>query len=42
MRGVVHHLDLTVRDPEQSFSFYDAILSVLGYRLERKSDRGFD
>ena len=42
MRGVIHHLDLTVRDPGQVFAFYDAILSALGYRLERKSDRGFD
>jgi glyoxylase I family protein len=42
MRGVIHHLDLTVRDPEKSFGFYDAVLSALGYRLERKSERGFD
>jgi glyoxylase I family protein len=42
MRGVIHHLDLTVRDPEQAFAFYDAILSALGYQLERKSARGFD
>ena len=42
MRGVIHHLDLTVRDPERSFAFYDAVLSALGYRLERKSERGFD
>ena len=42
MRGVIHHLDLTVRYPDQVFAFYDAILSALGYRLEQKSDRGFD
>ena len=42
MRGVIHHLDLTVRDPDKVFAFYDAILSALGYRLERKSDQGFD
>ena len=42
MRGVIHHLDLTVKDPEQVFGFYDAVLSALGYRLERKSERGFD
>jgi hypothetical protein len=23
MRGVIHHLDLTVKDPEQVFGFYD-------------------
>ena len=28
MRGVIHHLDLTVKDPEQVFGFYDAILSA--------------
>ena len=28
--------------PEQVFGFYDAVLSALGYRLERKSERGFD
>jgi catechol 2,3-dioxygenase-like lactoylglutathione lyase family enzyme len=33
MRGVVHHLVLTVRDPAVSFAFYDAVLSFLGYRL---------
>jgi catechol 2,3-dioxygenase-like lactoylglutathione lyase family enzyme len=42
MRGVIHHLDLTVRDPDQVFSFYDTILSALGYRLERKGARGYD
>ena len=25
MRGVIHHLDLTVMDPEQVFGFYDAV-----------------
>ena len=42
MRGVIHHLDLTVREPDQVFRFYDAVLSALGYRLERKSARGYD
>jgi catechol 2,3-dioxygenase-like lactoylglutathione lyase family enzyme len=42
MRGVIHHLDLTVKDPEQVFGFYDAVLSALGYRLEKKSEGGFD
>jgi glyoxylase I family protein len=41
MRGVIHHLDLTVRDPDRVFSFYDTVLSALGYRLERKSARGY-
>jgi glyoxylase I family protein len=42
MRGVVHHVDLTVRDPKASFAFYDAVLGVLGYHLERDDERGFD
>ena len=32
MRGIVHHIDLTVRDLAVSAPFYDALLSFLGYR----------
>jgi glyoxylase I family protein len=32
MRGLVHHLDLTVRDLKASFAFYDAVLTFIGYR----------
>jgi glyoxylase I family protein len=42
MRGVIHHLDLTVRDPQAAFAFYDTVLTALGYKLERRSERGFD
>jgi glyoxylase I family protein len=42
MRGTVHHIDLTVRDPRASFAFYDALLTALGYRLERENARGFE
>ena len=39
MRGIVHHLDLTVRDPDVSFAFYDAVLSFIGYRARlRRAD----
>lgn len=38
MRGVVHHLVLTVQDPAASFGFYDAVLSFLGYRLVSRRD----
>ena len=31
-----------MRDPDQVFSFYDTVLSALGYRLERKGARGYD
>jgi glyoxylase I family protein len=41
MRGVVHHVDLTVRDPKASFALYNAVLTLLGYRLDRESERGF-
>lgn len=36
MRGVVHHIDLTVRDPKASFALYHALLTALGYRLVRQ------
>ncbi len=31
LRGVVHHIDLTVRDLEKSAPFYEAFLGFLGY-----------
>lgn len=42
MRGAVHHIDLTVRDPEASRGFYDAVLGFMGYRLADAHARGFD
>jgi glyoxylase I family protein len=36
MRGIVHHIDLTVRDLGRSAPFYDALLSFLGYRLVKE------
>jgi catechol 2,3-dioxygenase-like lactoylglutathione lyase family enzyme len=42
MRGAVHHIDLTVRDPDASRGFYGAILEFAGYGLEREDSRGFD
>lgn len=41
MRGVVHHIDLTVRDPRASFALYHAVLTALGYRLERRSEQAY-
>jgi glyoxylase I family protein len=32
MRGLVHHIDLTVTDKERSRAFYDAVLGFMGYR----------
>ena len=42
MRGSIHHLDLTVRDPRGSRAFYDAVLGHMGYRCVREDERGFD
>ena len=42
MRGLVHHIDLTVRDPKASFPFFDTLLRALGYQFEREDDRGFE
>ena len=42
MRGAIHHLDLTVRDPWASHSFYAAVLGFMGYREVADHDRGFD
>lgn len=41
MRGIVHHVVLTVRNTDQCFPLYDTVLTALGYRLERKDERDF-
>lgn len=41
MRGRIHHLDLTVSDPEASRLLYDLFLTHMGYReVDRKADGG--
>jgi catechol 2,3-dioxygenase-like lactoylglutathione lyase family enzyme len=42
MRGSIHHLDLTVKDPWSSRPFYEAVLGFMGYRVVREDKRGFD
>ena len=42
MRGFLHHLDLTVRDPWFSAPFYDAVLGHMGYRRWDEDARGID
>jgi glyoxylase I family protein len=42
MRGIIHHIDLTVRDPWASRPFYDAVLGFMGYRRTKEDARGFD
>ena len=42
MRGSIHHLDLTVRDPGASRAFYAAVLGFMGYREVADHPRGYD
>jgi glyoxylase I family protein len=42
MRGDIHHLDLTVKDPWASRAFYDAVLGFMGYRRTSEDKTGFD
>ena len=42
MRGLINHIDLTVRDPDASFPFYEAVLGFMGYRCADRHARGFD
>lgn len=41
-RGGIHHIDLTVKDPEASRAFYQAVLGFMGYRLVDDHPHGFD
>ncbi|MGH6871563.1 MAG: VOC family protein [Rhizomicrobium sp.] len=41
-RGLVHHVDLTVADPERSRPFYETVLGFMGYRLGHADARGYD
>ena len=42
MRGAIHHIDLTVRDPQASHGFYSSVLGFMGYRAIDPHDRGYD
>jgi glyoxylase I family protein len=42
MRGMVHHVDLTVLDPERSLPFYETVLSFMGYRRGSANARGYE
>jgi catechol 2,3-dioxygenase-like lactoylglutathione lyase family enzyme len=41
-RGLLNHVDLTVKSPKASFAFYDAVLGFMGYRCVNEDARGFD
>jgi glyoxylase I family protein len=42
VRGGIHHIDLTVKDPAASRPFYEAVLGFLGYRCVADHPRGYD
>jgi catechol 2,3-dioxygenase-like lactoylglutathione lyase family enzyme len=42
MRGKIHHIDLTVKDPEASRAFYTSVLGFMGYRLVDDHPHGYD
>lgn len=42
MRGLLHHLDLTVSDVARAAPFYDAVLGHMGYRRWSEDENGID
>lgn len=42
MRGFLHHIDLTAKDPWASASFYDAVLGHMGYERWDEDEHGID
>ena len=42
MRGIIHHVDLTVTDLAASAAFYEKVLAFLGYRCTRSDPTGVD
>jgi glyoxylase I family protein len=42
MRGLVHHIDLTVSDVARARDFYDAVLGFIGYHRSADHDHGHD
>jgi glyoxylase I family protein len=42
MRGGIHHLDLTVQEPQASFALYDAFLRFLGCKLVNRGDTAIE
>ena len=42
MRGLIHHIDLTVKSAKASRSFYESVLGFMGYELSDTTEFGFD
>ena len=42
IRGRLNHVDLTVKDANASFAFYDAVLGFMGYACVHRDARGID
>lgn len=42
MRGLVHHIDLTVKNAKSSLPFYQSVLGFMGYELQEEMQSGFD
>ncbi len=40
MRGAVHHIDLSVRDPRAARPFWEAVLGFMGYAVSTEYDHG--
>ncbi|HWA89655.1 MAG TPA: VOC family protein [Rhizomicrobium sp.] len=40
MRGAVHHIDLSVKDPKAARPFWDAVLGFMGYAVSTNYSHG--
>jgi len=38
--GAIHHIDITVRDPERALEFYDFALPLMGFQRIADADEG--
>jgi glyoxylase I family protein len=38
--GAIHHIDITVSDPERALAFYDFVLPLMGFRRIEDADEG--
>ncbi len=38
--GAIHHIDITVSDPERALAFYDFVLPLIGFRRIEDAEEG--